>query len=81
MEAPRQSQPVPRPYMRLVVGKHSPRPGAAAAAPAPSDQPKKRKSAQKKAPKPDAKASEPSHAQESQAYVIDPLTVFNVRRG
>jgi hypothetical protein len=76
MEAPLQKQPVERPYMRKVVGKQSPMeaPDAETAAPAPSDQAKKPKKAQKKARKTDLNASE------LKPYVMDPLTVFYVRR-
>jgi hypothetical protein len=66
--------------MREVVGKQSPSdaPGAGATAPAPSDQPKtsdqprKRKKAQK--PEPD------TPPKEDKVYVLDPLTIFYIRR-
>jgi hypothetical protein len=79
MENPRQSEPVPRPYMRLVVGKLGPMDptGAEPAAHAPKHQPKRKL----RGPKPAPNASGPSQIFENQTYVIDPLTVFNARRG
>ncbi len=75
MEAPLQSQPVERLYMRLVVSRLSPidAPGAGAAPPPPGAQLKKRKKAQK--PDPHAPAAE-----QDKTYVLDPLTIFYIHR-